>query len=186
MHRLPVRRLRASREGAHRWSRRRTRVGCGGRHFIKKSYRCLAATGRLGMFGISSAATGKQRSIPAFLKTVATMPWLQFNPLSLMNENKGVFGVNLGHLWNEGARVRGWHEKLIEKYTQGAYPASNRQAICVPRRRRGTPLHPKPPEHWQGATDALTVPNATIQAAVDGLKPPPPRGSYHVTSTWRL
>ena len=32
---------------------------------------------------------------------LAQTPWLQFNPLSLMNSNKGVFGVNLGHMWGE-------------------------------------------------------------------------------------
>ena len=35
------------------------------------------------------------------LSALATMPWFQFNPLSLMNANKGVFGVNLGHMWGE-------------------------------------------------------------------------------------
>lgn len=90
----------------------------GGTSF-KKSYRCLAATGRLGMFGISSAATGKKRNVLAFLKTVATMPWLQFTPISLMNANKGVFGVNLGHLWNEIDRVRSWTDSLLELYGQG-------------------------------------------------------------------
>ena len=30
------------------------------------------------------------------LSMLARTPWLQFNPLSLMNANKGVFGVNLG------------------------------------------------------------------------------------------
>ncbi len=83
-----------------------------------KSYRCLAATGRLGMFGISSAATGKKRNLAAFVKTVATMPWLQFTPLSLMAANKGVFGVNLGHLWSEAKRVRAWEQALLELYRQ--------------------------------------------------------------------
>lgn len=90
----------------------------GGTSF-KKSYRCLAASGRLGMFGISSAATGESRSIPAFLKTIATMPWLQFTPVALMNHNKGVFGVNLGHLWKEAPRVRRWQEALLDLYRQG-------------------------------------------------------------------
>src|SRR6185369_16386379 len=66
---------------------------------FKKGFRILAPTGRLGMFGMSSAAVGKERSIVAALKTVASMPWLQFNPPALLNANKGVFGVNLGHLW---------------------------------------------------------------------------------------
>ncbi len=90
----------------------------GGNSF-KKSYRCLAASGRLGMFGISSAAVGKKRSLLALLRTVVTMPWFQFTPVSLMNENKGVFGVNVGHLWKETARVGRWTENIMQLYAQG-------------------------------------------------------------------
>lgn len=86
---------------------------------FKKGYRTLAPTGRLGMFGISSAATGKERSIVSALKTIASMPWFQFNPVSLLNENKGVFGVNLGHLWGEVDRIRGWADQLLELWGQG-------------------------------------------------------------------
>jgi NADPH:quinone reductase-like Zn-dependent oxidoreductase len=85
---------------------------------LKKSYRCLAPTGRLGMFGISSAATGKTRSITSFVKTLISMPWFQFTPLALINHNKGVFGVNLGHLWNETDRVGGWLERLLRLYRE--------------------------------------------------------------------
>ncbi|HKJ24361.1 MAG TPA: zinc-binding dehydrogenase, partial [Myxococcota bacterium] len=91
----------------------------GGRSF-KKSYRALAPTGRLGMFGISSAATGKKPNKISLLRTVLGMPWLQFNPVSLMNQNKGAFGVNMGHLWDEADRVNGWMESLLELYSQGA------------------------------------------------------------------
>jgi synaptic vesicle membrane protein VAT-1 len=59
----------------------------GGASF-KKGYRSLSPTGRLGTFGISSAATGKERSVTNVLATLSNMPWLQFNPLSLMNANK--------------------------------------------------------------------------------------------------
>jgi NADPH:quinone reductase-like Zn-dependent oxidoreductase len=86
----------------------------------KKGYRVLAPTGRLGMFGISSAVTGKERSILGMLGTLANIPWLQFNPLSLMNANKGVFGVNLGHLWGEIDRQRGWADQLFELWSKGA------------------------------------------------------------------
>jgi NADPH:quinone reductase-like Zn-dependent oxidoreductase len=72
---------------------------------FKKSYRALAPTGRLGMFGMSAAATGKERSWLSFLRAAASTPWFQFTPLALMNQNKGVFGVNLGHLWGESERV---------------------------------------------------------------------------------
>ena len=58
----------------------------------------LAPTGRLGVFGASSLANGKERSLLSLLSMIATTPWFQFNPLRLLNANKGVFGVNLGHM----------------------------------------------------------------------------------------
>jgi len=87
---------------------------------FKKSFRTLAPTGRLAMFGISSAATGKQRSLVAFARTALAMPWLQFNPLALIGQNKGVFGVNLLHLWGELARIRSWMDALLGYYRDGA------------------------------------------------------------------
>ena len=90
----------------------------GGNSF-KKSYRCLAPTGRLGMFGVSSAATGKTKNRISFLKMAASMPWFKFTPPELINSNKGVFGVNLGHLWGEMERVGGWLASLLELYEQG-------------------------------------------------------------------
>lgn len=90
----------------------------GGESF-KKGYRLLAPTGRLGMFGISGAVTGKDRNIFGMVSMLAQTPWLQFNPLSLINANKGVFGVNLGHLWDEVDRLRGWGDALLALWEQG-------------------------------------------------------------------
>ncbi len=90
----------------------------GGRSF-KKSYRVLAPTGRLGMFGLSAAAVGKTRSWIAFLRAGLAMPWFQFTPPALMNANKGVFGVNLGRLWDESPRVRGWMDALLALHAKG-------------------------------------------------------------------
>ncbi len=86
----------------------------------KKGYRILAPAGRLGMFGISAAANQKERSVLGLLSVLANTPWFQFNPLSLMNANKGVFGVNLGHMWGEIDRMRGWAEGLLELWRQEA------------------------------------------------------------------
>jgi NADPH:quinone reductase-like Zn-dependent oxidoreductase len=73
------------------------------------------------MFGISSALTDKkQPRILGMLAMLVRTPWFQFNPLSLINANKGVFGVNQGHLWGEIDRVRGWGEQLLELWKQGA------------------------------------------------------------------
>ncbi len=85
----------------------------------KKGYRVLAPTGRLGMFGISAAASGKERSVLGMLGLLANTPWFQFNPLSLMNANKGVFGVNLGHMWGEIDRMREWGDRLLELWREG-------------------------------------------------------------------
>jgi NADPH:quinone reductase-like Zn-dependent oxidoreductase len=70
----------------------------GGKSFAD-SYRLLAPLGRLVMYGASSIASGERRSWLRAIVTVARMP--AFRPLSLMNRNRGVFGLNLGHLWEE-------------------------------------------------------------------------------------
>jgi synaptic vesicle membrane protein VAT-1 len=85
----------------------------------KKGYRLLAPTGRLGAFGASALASGKERSVLGMLGVLARVPWFQFNPLTLMNANKGVFGVNLGHMWGEGQRLRQWADHLLELWAQG-------------------------------------------------------------------
>jgi NADPH:quinone reductase-like Zn-dependent oxidoreductase len=90
----------------------------GGSSF-KKSFRSLAPTGRLGMFGVSAVVTGKKRSIPGLLRTALATPWLQFTPSALMRGNKGVFGVSLGDLWEEMDRVWRWMEQLIAYYEEG-------------------------------------------------------------------
>ena len=91
----------------------------GGASFAK-SYRCLAPTGRLGMFGMSAASTGKTRSLLAVARALFRTPWLRFHPPALMGANKGVFGVNVGHLWEETARVREWTETLLEWVAEGS------------------------------------------------------------------
>ena len=91
----------------------------GGESF-KKGYRVLARTGRLGVFGASSLASGKERSLLGMLGMLVNTPWFQFNPLSLMNANKGVFGVNLGHMWGEIDRMRAWGQQLLDLWAEGA------------------------------------------------------------------
>jgi NADPH:quinone reductase-like Zn-dependent oxidoreductase len=86
---------------------------------LKKGYRLLAPTGRLGVFGVSSAATGKRAGYRGMASMLANTPWLQFNPLSLMNANKGVFGVNLGHMWGEFDRMRPWMDQLMGLWSIG-------------------------------------------------------------------
>ena len=86
---------------------------------LRKGYRLLAPTGRLGMFGISSVVTQKERRLLDMLGMLARTPWFQFNPMSLISGNKGVFGVNLGHLWGEIDRIRGWGDQILGLWMQG-------------------------------------------------------------------
>ena len=60
------------------------------------------------MYGLSEIQTGEKRDIAAALRglarmPLATMPWWQ--SLQMMNENKGVFGLNMLKWWDaEGPR----------------------------------------------------------------------------------
>lgn len=88
----------------------------GGSHW-KKSYKSLRHSGRLGMFGISVVTESGLLGPLKLLKAVGGMPL--FNPVSLMNDNRGVFGVNMGHMWHETQKIRGWMEKLLEGVGDG-------------------------------------------------------------------
>jgi NADPH:quinone reductase-like Zn-dependent oxidoreductase len=70
----------------------------GGPSFTE-SYELLAPLGRLVMYGVSSVVSGERRSMWHALTMVIRMP--RFRPLRLMDSNRGVFGLNLGHLWSE-------------------------------------------------------------------------------------
>ena len=85
---------------------------------FRRSYASLAPMGRLFMFGVSSFAPGQRRSIVAALKGLWAMP--KFAAIPLMNENRGVFGVNLGHLWSEGERLRAMLEEIVARVEDGS------------------------------------------------------------------
>jgi NADPH:quinone reductase-like Zn-dependent oxidoreductase len=70
---------------------------------FRKDYRLLRSGGRMVMFGLSEAQPSGARSVPAALRSLismplATMPW--WKSLSLMNENKGIFGLNMLTWWD--------------------------------------------------------------------------------------
>src|SRR5258708_720382 len=75
----------------------------------KKTYRALRTTGRMGVFGMSTASASGIRGKIRAMKALAQTP--RFHPLALMNRNKGVFGLNLGHMWGEGEKVAGWTQE---------------------------------------------------------------------------
>src|SRR5262249_9571204 len=73
--------------------------------------------GRLVLYGASSLASGERRSLWRVVRTLMEMP--TFKPLSLMNRNRGVFGLNLGHLWSETARLRSAADTLLPGFAAG-------------------------------------------------------------------
>lgn len=65
----------------------------------KKGYDLLKPGGHLHCFGWANMVTGEKRNL---LKVVGQMLQLpKWNPMQLMDTNKGLSGTNLGHLWNE-------------------------------------------------------------------------------------
>jgi len=90
----------------------------GGSHW-QKSYRLLMPTGRLIYFGASSMATRSQRSRWAMVKTLLRLPF--HTPLGLMDDNKAVLGVNLGHMWEHAYLMRDWMAQIISWYDEALF-----------------------------------------------------------------
>jgi len=88
----------------------------GGKNW-EKSYRALRSTGRMGMFGMSVASASGIRGKLRALKAIAQMP--RFNPIKLINRNRGVFGLNLGHMWGEGEKVARWTQEIMRGVAEG-------------------------------------------------------------------
>jgi NADPH:quinone reductase-like Zn-dependent oxidoreductase len=83
----------------------------------KQSYRALRTTGRMGVFGMSTASASGIKGKLRALKALAQTP--RFHPLALMSRNRGVFGLNLGHMWGEGEKVAGWTLEIVRGIEEG-------------------------------------------------------------------
>jgi NADPH:quinone reductase-like Zn-dependent oxidoreductase len=86
---------------------------------FKKSYASLATMGRLFLFGASSFAPGKKRSILAAVRGFMALP--KFKPIPLMDQNRGVFGVNLGHMWHLTAELTEMLTEIVGLVEQGVF-----------------------------------------------------------------
>jgi NADPH:quinone reductase-like Zn-dependent oxidoreductase len=77
----------------------------------RQGYALLAPMGRLICYGVSELSVGLRRNP---LKVVwKALRWPRFAPLALMNHNRAVAGVNLGHLWSAEQIVRPQVEALL-------------------------------------------------------------------------
>ncbi len=89
---------------------------------FRKDYRLLRPGGRLVMYGLSEVTNERGRDLPATLKSLvkmpfATMPW--WKSLPVMNENKGVFGLNMLHWWDREGSLDRLTEPLMEDLAAG-------------------------------------------------------------------
>ena len=89
---------------------------------FRKDYRLLRAGGRLICFGMSEAQSGDVRNIPGLLKGLAsmmtaTLPW--WKSMAIMNENKGVFGLNMLSWWDREGSLARLIEPLADELAAG-------------------------------------------------------------------
>lgn len=89
---------------------------------FRKDYRLLRSGGRLVMYGLSEATNEGRRDVPAAVKSLlkmplVTIPW--WKSLSLMNENKGVFGLNMLKWWDREGNLDRVTEPLMADLEAG-------------------------------------------------------------------
>jgi synaptic vesicle membrane protein VAT-1 len=83
----------------------------------KRDYALLAPGGRLICYGVSTLSPNERRSIWSLLKFVFNIAW--WTPIGLMNENKTVTGINMGHLFDHVEILRPQFDALVRLYEAG-------------------------------------------------------------------
>jgi NADPH:quinone reductase-like Zn-dependent oxidoreductase len=83
----------------------------------RKGLSLLRPMGRLIAYGFANATGGERRSLVRLARQGLRIP--RVTPLALMNRNHSISGVNLGHLWGQGALLREGLEALLELWGAG-------------------------------------------------------------------
>ncbi len=89
---------------------------------FRKDYRILREGGRLICFGLADAQSGEGRNIPGILRGLAQMPFATtpwWKSLAIMNENKGVFGLDILAWWDRERNLNRVVEPLVEGLASG-------------------------------------------------------------------
>ena len=84
----------------------------------RKGLKLLRPFGRLVAYGFANLASGQRRRPVRLAAQVAGIPLL--TPLQLMNQNRTVSGVNIGHLWDQVAALREELQAVLTLWDQGA------------------------------------------------------------------
>jgi len=88
-----------------------------GGHDWRKGLKLLRPCGRLVAYGFANLASGQRRRPARLASQVAGIPLL--TPLGLMNHNRTVSGVNIGHLWGQIATLREELQAILALWDQG-------------------------------------------------------------------
>ena len=88
-----------------------------GGHDWRKGYELLRPGGMLIAFGFANMNRGGRRKLLHVARQFLGLPL--FNPMTLMDENRALAGVNLGHLWEEREMLRPQARSLISYYERG-------------------------------------------------------------------
>jgi len=83
----------------------------------KKGYGLLRPGGLLIAFGFANMNKGNSRQLVHVVSQALRVPL--YTPLKLMSENRGVAGVNMGHLWDEAELLGSAAQHILALYSQG-------------------------------------------------------------------
>ncbi|HEX4336491.1 MAG TPA: medium chain dehydrogenase/reductase family protein [Polyangiaceae bacterium] len=83
----------------------------------RRGYSLLAPGGILVAFGLSNASGSGKRSLTRAIGAIVRQPL--FNCMTLMNDNRAVAGVNMGHLWDDVDFIAREADALVRLYSQG-------------------------------------------------------------------
>ncbi len=81
----------------------------GGSHW-RKNFRLLAPLGRLMLYGVANAAGPGTRSLWRVASQVLQSP--RWTPMQLMDGNRAVMGLNMGHLFDEPGVIKAGLDEL--------------------------------------------------------------------------
>lgn len=84
---------------------------------FERSLRLLEPLGRVMCYGFSSLVTGPKRRL--WHAVTSLLKVSKVNPITLMNQNKGVFGLNLAHLFEERDLQRRALPELAQRLADG-------------------------------------------------------------------
>jgi len=79
--------------------------------------RLLRPVGRLVAFGFANLAQGEKRSLFRLVRHGLQVP--RYTPLTLMNRNLSISGVNIGHLWRQADLLRSELAAVLDLWQRG-------------------------------------------------------------------